>query len=88
MSLIRNFAFHRLEHNAKRRIPKPDCLRKDPSAYTEEDIRSIESYEEKIRAREIDRAKYKLMLETEIERLRGVFAYYILLIFKKRITLP
>lgn len=77
MSLIRNFAFHRLEHNAKRRIPKPDCLRKDPSAYTEKDIRSIESYEEKIRAREIDRAKYKLMLESEIERLRGVFTYYI-----------
>lgn len=71
-SLIRDFAFHRLEHNAKRRIPRPGCLRKDPSAYTEEDIRSIESYEEKIRAREIDRAKYKLMLESQVERLRGI----------------
>lgn len=71
-SLIRDFAFHRLEHSAKRRIPRPGCLRKDPSAYTEEDIRSIESYEEKIRAREIDRAKYKLMLESQVERLRGI----------------
>lgn len=77
--MIRNLVFHRLEHNAKRRIRRPDCLRKDPSAYTEEDIRSIESYEEKIRARGIDRAKYKLMLESEIERLRGNNLYVVII---------
>ncbi|XP_050484629.1 uncharacterized protein LOC126870714 isoform X1 [Bombus huntii] len=65
----------RLEHDAKRSIPKPDCLtRKDAASYTEEDIRAIESYEEKIRAREVDRQRYKSMLEAEIERISGEFS--------------
>ncbi|XP_060825149.1 uncharacterized protein LOC132912056 [Bombus pascuorum] len=65
----------RLEHSAKRSIPKPDCLtRKDAASYTEEDIRAIESYEKKIRAREVDRQKYKSMLEAEIERISGEFS--------------
>ncbi|XP_043600284.1 uncharacterized protein LOC122575439 isoform X9 [Bombus pyrosoma] len=65
----------RLEHNAKRSIPKPDCLtRKDAASYTEEDIRAIESYEKKIRSREVDRQRYKSMLEAEIERISGEFS--------------
>ncbi|CAD1472325.1 unnamed protein product [Heterotrigona itama] len=65
----------RLEHSAKMNIPKPDCLsRKEPANYTEEDIRTIESYEKKIRAQEADRQKYKSMLEAEIERISGEFS--------------
>ena len=73
LNFERDLACRRLEHNAKRSIPKPDCLtRKDAASYTEEDIRAIESYEEKIRAREVDRQKYKSMLEAEIERISGM----------------
>ncbi|OAD51937.1 WD repeat-containing protein 96 [Eufriesea mexicana] len=65
----------RLEDNAKRNIPMPECLRsKDPFDYTEEDARAIESYEKKIRARESDREKYRSTLESDIERITEEFS--------------
>ncbi|XP_043265656.1 cilia- and flagella-associated protein 43-like [Colletes gigas] len=61
----------KLEDNAKRTIPKPECLElKDPSNYTEEDVAAIESYEKKIRTREAHRLEYKSTLETEIDRVK------------------
>lgn len=61
-----------MEDKAKRKIPMPECLRdKDPSEYTEEEVRAIESYEKKIAAREADREEYRSTLESEIERIRG-----------------
>ncbi|XP_026674066.1 uncharacterized protein LOC113465032 [Ceratina calcarata] len=64
----------RLQDNAKKSVPKPDCLDlKDPSNYTEEDIRAIESYDKKIHAQEAAREEYRTLLETEIERIREDF---------------
>ncbi|KOC59156.1 WD repeat-containing protein 96 [Habropoda laboriosa] len=62
----------RLEDNAKRNIPVPDCLLRTKCA-TEEDVRAIESYEKKLRVQEEDRGRYKTMLEAELERIKEEF---------------
>ncbi|CAK9824827.1 Cilia- and flagella-associated protein 43 [Anthophora retusa] len=66
----------RLEDNAKRSIPVPDCLLRTtyPSNNAkEEDVRAIESYEKKLRIRQEDRQRYRALLETEIEQIKEEF---------------
>ncbi|XP_076759574.1 uncharacterized protein LOC143428525 [Xylocopa sonorina] len=65
----------RLEDNAKRNVPKPECLvQKSPTSYTKEDIQAIDLYEKKLRAHLAAREKYKSVLENEIERINREFS--------------
>lgn len=63
----------RLEENAKRTVPVPDCLlRGEPAGgYSKEDAEAIAAYEEKMRALRADRLAYRSTLEEKIERARG-----------------
>lgn len=65
----------RLEDKAKKSVPKPDCLQKDPSTYTEEDLQTIDLYEKKLQDLEKHRREYKSTLETEIKQIRGSFIF-------------
>ncbi|XP_063981248.1 cilia- and flagella-associated protein 43-like [Diachasmimorpha longicaudata] len=58
------------EDEIKKDIPRPDCLIKDPSSYTEDDLRIIKSYEEALRRLEGEREKYRKCLEKEMEQLK------------------
>ncbi|XP_015171771.1 PREDICTED: uncharacterized protein LOC107064035 [Polistes dominula] len=56
------------EDEIKKDIPKPVCLikNKSPSKYTPKDIKAIESYKSKMERLQLDRQKYKSILEAEM----------------------
>ncbi|XP_015109804.1 cilia- and flagella-associated protein 43 [Diachasma alloeum] len=57
------------EDEIKKDIPRPDCLMKDPSSCSADDLRIIKNYEEALRRLEGEREKYRKCLEKEIEEL-------------------
>lgn len=60
----------RWEDTIKRDIPKPKfMLEKDPEEYTEEEIRQVFEYEEKVAFLMSERQRYKNMLEAEYEKI-------------------
>ncbi|XP_076678258.1 uncharacterized protein LOC143374208 [Andrena cerasifolii] len=64
----------KLEDNAKKNIPKPDCLlRKDPSTFTEDDVRTINCYEKKLEALRAAQREYKSTIQSEIKQIKGEF---------------
>jgi vacuolar-type H+-ATPase subunit I/STV1 len=55
----------------KKEVPVPECLTKDPSEYTDENVAIIASYESKVQALQEERERYKTKLQTEIAETRG-----------------
>ncbi|XP_067208945.1 cilia- and flagella-associated protein 43-like [Linepithema humile] len=54
------------EDEVKKEIPMPECLMKDSSKYTDEDIAAIALYKFKVQVLQKEREKYKSTLQVEI----------------------
>jgi len=63
--------FSRWEDEVKKEVPVPECLAKDSSEYTDEDVMVIASYESKVQALQEERERYKARLQAEIAETRG-----------------
>lgn len=61
----------RWEDEVKKEIPVPECLMKDSSKYTDEDIAVIEVYKAKVQVLQKQREKYKSMLQVEMAETKG-----------------
>jgi len=59
----------------RKEIPTPDCLMKDSSKYTDEDIAIIELYKSKVQVLHKEREKYKSTLQVEIVETKGQLKY-------------
>lgn len=63
--------FSRWEDEVKKEIPIPECLMKDSSKYTDEDIAVIKLYKSKVQVLRKEREKYKSTLQVEIVETKG-----------------
>ncbi|XP_011301406.1 cilia- and flagella-associated protein 43 [Fopius arisanus] len=57
------------EDEIKKDIARPDCLTRDPSTYSEDDLRIIENYESALKDLGREREKYRRYLEREVQVL-------------------
>ncbi|CAH1968983.1 unnamed protein product [Acanthoscelides obtectus] len=57
------------EDELKKDVPKPKCmLEKDPAKFTEEDLRAVKDYEEKVAFLKSERERYKNILDGEFSK--------------------
>ncbi|XP_046600315.1 cilia- and flagella-associated protein 43 isoform X3 [Neodiprion lecontei] len=57
------------EDDVKKDVPKPLCLiEKDPAHYTEEEVKEIMAYEDKVQKLNIERDRYRELLEDEFHQ--------------------
>ncbi|XP_063238725.1 CD109 antigen-like [Bacillus rossius redtenbacheri] len=60
----------RWEDEIKKDVPKPKCMaERQPEEYTEQDLRDVKEYEERVRQLMVERERYRKMLEQEFGRL-------------------
>ncbi|VEN41838.1 unnamed protein product [Callosobruchus maculatus] len=58
------------EDELKKDVPKPKCmLEKDPAKFTEEDLRAVRDYEEKVAFLKSERERYKNILDSEFTKI-------------------
>nr|CAH7727119.1 unnamed protein product [Callosobruchus chinensis] len=58
------------EDELKKDVPKPKCmLEKDPAKFTEEDLRAVRDYEEKVAFLKSERERYKNILDGEFTKI-------------------
>lgn len=64
----------RWEDEVKKDVPKPLCLiEKDPVHYTEEDVKEITAYEAKVQILNIERVRYRDLLQADFTRTSRKF---------------
>ncbi|XP_060535582.1 cilia- and flagella-associated protein 43 [Cylas formicarius] len=70
MAMMNGVLEVRWEDELKKDVPKPNCMiEKSPEDYNEDDLRAVRDYEIKVVQLNVDREKYKSLLETEFSKL-------------------